>query len=541
MKSILDNLRGLGRGRLIGLGVVGAFIIAAIIALSWASKPVYNALYSGLPAEEAAGIVRTLEQAGIQTNVSADGSIVSIPRGDFAKARMTLAENGMPSSGAPGWELFDEGGVGMNTYQQRVNRLRAIQGELARSIQTIEGVDAARVHVVLPEREAFSRERPTPTASIVIKTNAAFAFDKKHAVAIRHLVSSAVPNLAPNKVTVLTADGETLLGEDSDTVGVETGLESKKAAHEERLMRSLKDILSARFGAENVRVTATVDLTRETKTVVSEDYNPDQQVVRSTETSNESEQNRDGSADDVSVANNIPEGFIDNAGAGAGSTSQRQKNSEVINYEIGTTVSTTVYEPGKVERISVAVAVNGIYEEDANGDLAYTERTPQELSQLEELIKAAIGFQEARGDSVSVKSFQFREAPMDVDGYVSGGIGQFFEDNGMTLIKWALVALVITIIFAFGVRPVIAVLAPPQPEEEPEEEIDLDAVEVDAEEEQKPSILETIAPDEDDELIDISSVKGGVRKKRVAVVVDMVKNDKDEAVKILKTWVAQGA
>ena len=171
MQDIIANLRSLGPKKLAVLG--GAFIgvIAAVfIGMNTALAPTYTPLYSELSPTSASRIVSSLEQAGFRVSLSSDGSVVSIPQEDVPRARMVLADIGLPADGMPGWELFDDkSGMGMNTFLQKVNRLRALEGELARSVQTIDGIEAARVHLVFPEREAFSRSRPDPSASVIIK------------------------------------------------------------------------------------------------------------------------------------------------------------------------------------------------------------------------------------------------------------------------------------------------------------------------------------------------------------------------------------
>ncbi|TMV71964.1 flagellar M-ring protein FliF, partial [Thioclava sp. BHET1] len=189
MKQILDNLLSLGRKRLMILGGVGlAGVLALLVGLNLVTQPDYGVLYSQLSPASAASMVDALDKAGITTKVSDDGSSVSVPKADIARARMTLAEKGMPSDGEPGWELFvNTSGLGMNTFMQHINRLRAMEGELSRSIQTLDGVQSARVHLVLPEREAFSSETPDPSASVIVRAAAGHTISHRQAVAIRNL------------------------------------------------------------------------------------------------------------------------------------------------------------------------------------------------------------------------------------------------------------------------------------------------------------------------------------------------------------------
>ncbi|EAQ02172.1 flagellar FliF M-ring protein, partial [Pseudooceanicola batsensis HTCC2597] len=236
MQALLENLKALGQGRLIALGVTGVvLVLATFFGVRAVLEPSYSTLYRDLTPSEASRMVGALEGAGFAVQVDSSGSILSVPQEDLARARMELAGQGLVGDGAAGWEIFDEAsGLGMNSFMQKINRLRALEGELARSIQTIDGVDAARVHLVLPEREAFSRERPQPSSSVIIRSRAGHQVNLRQAQAIRALVSSAVPEMSPGRVTVLTANGETILAEEGTDVA-EVTQQSLKASVEDRI------------------------------------------------------------------------------------------------------------------------------------------------------------------------------------------------------------------------------------------------------------------------------------------------------------------
>ncbi|MBO9428621.1 flagellar basal-body MS-ring/collar protein FliF [Sulfitobacter sp. R18_1] len=555
MNSILDNLKALGKGRLIILsGVLIITVLAVFFGVRAVTKPVYSTLYNGLSPTSASEMVRTLEQGGFQVQISSDSSVVMVPQGDIARARMILAENGLPNDGAPGWELFDQGGsLGMNTFLQKVNSRRALEGELARSIQTIKGIDAARVHLVLPEREAFSRERADPTASVVIRTNLSFSMDKKQALSIRHLVSSAVPGLSPNKVTVTTNSGEVLAAEDVDGVSGEVTLQSVRSSLEDRYARAVEKILTARVGSGNARVQVSVDVTTERRVVTEQSFNPNEQVVRSTETSTKSEEDTQQDASDVSVGNNLPENLAGDGAGGPSSKNTREESNEIVNYEIGSTLSETVYEPGDVERISVAVLVNGIFERE-DGTVEYKERDPEELELLKELVKTAIGFQDGRGDSVSVRSLRFMDYSMDVGEPIGLSIMQVLTENIMTIIKWIFALLIVVAVLALGLKPTLRAIAPPAPVKDEDEEAVSEDGETPSEAAAKPDqggsddAAERPTPDalksvqekaqKDEEMISVMSVQGGVRKQRLTHLGDMVDKDQEETLKLIRAWMA---
>jgi flagellar M-ring protein FliF len=457
VQAVLENLKALGRARLIALGAVGAAMAAAVFfGLSVALAPTYTPLYSELTPASASRVVSSLEQAGFRVSLSRDGSIVSVPQEDIARARMVLADAGLPSEGAPGWELFDVGNsLGMNTFLQQVNRLRALEGELARSIQTIDGIEAARVHLVLPEREAFSRSRPEPSASVIIRSRRGDSVTLRQATAIRALVASAVPDLAPGRVTVLSASGETILAEDG-TEAPGTALQSRKAELEERMAASIMSILNARVGSGNARVQVNVDLSTVRQVTLAEAFDPEGQVVRSTETREETARDQQPGAQEVGIAGNLPGDFGEAAPAGAMSESER--SDEIVNYEIASTRTETVSEPGAIERISVAVLVDGIYETDADGAVVYTPRDQAELDRLEGLVRAAVGFDTERGDTISVDSLQFVEIASEIGEPVGASIGDILMEQVPSILRGLFALAIVAAILVLGLRPAMKLL-----------------------------------------------------------------------------------
>ncbi|WP_407496333.1 flagellar basal-body MS-ring/collar protein FliF [Pseudooceanicola sp. MF1-13] len=562
MQALLENLRALGQGRLIALGVTGAvLVLATFFGVRTLMQPSYSTLYRDLTASEASRMVSALEGAGFNIRVDASGSILSVPQEDLARARMELAGQGLVSDGTAGWELFDEAsGLGMNSFMQKINRLRALEGELARSIQTLDGVDAARVHLVLPEREAFSRERPQPTGSVIIRARPGVQITVRQAQSIRALVSSAVPEMAPGRVTVLTASGDTILAEEGTDVA-EVTQQALRASVEDRIANNVREILTARVGAGNARVQVSVDLTTERQVIRAQSYDPEQRVVRSTETREETREDTDRDSGEVGVNDDIPASLAENGTA----TSQNSlsKTDEVVNYEIGNTQSETIREPGEIERISVAVLVNGIYNVQDNGDVAYEERSPEELARLNQLVQAAIGFNEERGDSISVDSLRFMDYSMDVGEPVSTSFVQIIKDNLMSILRAVFVLIALAAILRFGVKPVVASMMIEKTEGDDEkaepaegEDGEVAALEADKQAEGLPApaqaprprrvqqmgqpALEPMGFAGPDDIINISAVHGGVHKGWLNTVTGLVESQPDDSLKVVKTWLAEG-
>lgn len=444
MKHFLDNLAGLGRRRLILMGATaGGIILALVLGLGVALAPTYRPFVTDATASTAAQIVRELEQAGFVPRNSPDGTVISLPEADIARARMTLAEAGLPAADTSGWALFDKSTtIGMNSFLQQINRLRALEGELVRSIKSIDVVDDARVHLVLPEREAFSQSRAEASASVIVRTVRGQSFERRQALAVRSLVAAAVPGLTPDRVTVLTAAGQTILAEE----GTENGMDDAQIQIEERLRRNIESILGAHVGAENVRVRVTAELETERRVVVEESFDPEQSVPRVVTSSNEDFQSRGAAPGAVDVANNLA--AMDTGGQGGGSTESRARQSEEKRFEIGSVRKELVSEPGSIKRLTVAAVVNGVWDADT-----YAERSPQELERLAALVRTAAGIDDGRGDLVSIESLKFAAGPSLLDEAGSSSWADLLALHLGTLIR-ALVGLaVVALVLLFLVRP----------------------------------------------------------------------------------------
>lgn len=572
MGPFFDNLLSLGRGRLIALGATGVGIVFALFfGLSMVMRPEYVPLYSNLSPAAASRLLDTLESAGFKVELEAAGSTVSVAREDIPRARMALAEQGLLDEGTPGWEIFDQSsGLGMNTFMQRVNRLRAMEGELARSIQTIDGIAAARVHLVLPEREAFSRETAEPSASVIVRGAGSAEIGRREGQSIRALVASAVPGMAPGRVTVLSASGETILAEDGDSTA-EVTLQSVRAAIEERMSRNIQSILTARVGAGNARVNVNVDLTTERQVIRQQSYDPSQRVVRSTETREENTEDTRNAQGEVGVLDNLPGGLQNGSGGGQPQNSNSSASTnEIVNYEIGNTSSEVVREPGDINRISVAVLVNGIYNVGDDGAVAYEERSADELERLTQLVQSAVGFDSERGDTVQVDSLRFMDYSMDVGEPVGQSIGQVLTENLMSILRGLFALGIVAAVMAFGVMPLLRrmtseggdmpalagaaagggalALAGGDGQMPAEQAAALPAAQRSA----APALsgpaqaaggqtthTGTILGPDDGDMVQLGPVSGGIKKGWIESVGALVENEPDESLRVIQSWLAE--
>lgn len=566
MQQIWDNLRSLGLRRVAILGASAAtmmFLLVYVLALI--STPDRDPLYRNLSASSANAIQVALIGSGFDAQLSSDQTEISVPRADVARARMAIAEMGLSINGDPGWEIFDEqSALAMNSFMQRVNRLRAMEGELGRSIQTLDNIQSARVHLVLPEREPFSRSKPDPRASVIVRAAMGHAIERKQAVAIRSLIASSVPELSPEHVTVLSAKGETILGGNASSGDSEQPIQAAQIAMEDRLARQVEDILSARVGAGNARVRVNVDLTKSREVVVEEIFDPEQQVVRATENKSERRDELENGGN-VGVENNIPEALRDGTGADNARSSQENVG-ESVEYEIGSTRRETVREAGEIERISVAVLVNGIYSVD-NGDVSFTERSPEELAQLSELVRSAVGFDDQRGDTVSVASLRFMDYSMEVGEPITKSISDHLSENIVSILRALLGMVVVCMVLLLGVRPLLRQLSPSL------EENEVAAIDAPVSEPSKnePTPLSNVAAgiseqapapngqspiavmpgDENtfdptlelgqNEYIETMGIRGRLTKSRVHAVRNAADERPDEVLRVLRGWLATEA
>jgi flagellar M-ring protein FliF len=399
----------LGPTRLIAALAATALASALLFALVFRMGSEDKALlFSGVEMQEAAAITAQLEQAGIDFELRGDGSSIFVPRSEVLSARMMLAGEGLPSRGGVGYEIFDSAdALGQTQFQQNINRLRALEGELARTIASIEGIEAARVHLVLPERQLFERERQNPSASIVLSLRRD-ELTQSQVRAIRNLVASAVPGLSSHQVSVIDETGRLLAAaSEGDSALAEEG-EARQAAAEERIRRTVSDIVDGIVGMGNsrVQVTAEFDFNRISET--SERFDPEGRVARSTVSVEEESETTDGAPEGATTAAaNVPDGAGGAAGAnGERSTSNRTE--ETTNFEISRTTRTEIIEGGRLRRLAVAVAVDGITTPGAEGaEPTWAPRSAEEIAQIATLVRSAVGFSETRGDVVEVVSVRF--------------------------------------------------------------------------------------------------------------------------------------
>ncbi len=565
MTGLIDNLRTLGRGRLLVLGGTGVGIVLAVATMAvLLSRPHMTPLYTGLEPADAGRIVKAVEAMGVPVAAAFDGTAVEVPDSDVARLRMLLAEKGLPSRGGIGYELFDsDKPLGITSFMQRMNRLRAMEGELARTIETLSGVEAARVHIVLPDREEFSRTAPKPTASVVVRMRGRAPMERRQALAIRHLVSAAVPNLKAGAVTVLDASGEVQLTEDDGDAVTAAKADGLRVGHESRIARAIEQMLVARLGQGNVRVQVAVDVETKREVVRSQSFDPASQVVRSTQTVQEQDRSLDTTGEPpVTAEQNLPQREVKAQAQNNRSSQDSKRQEETVNYEISNVARETVIEPGDIRRVSVAVLVNGTWKTAADGVRSYEPRSAEEIQRITELVRSAMGYDQARGDRVTVDNLEFVElAPEIPPRAAMDEIADTLSRNVMTLIQWVILLVLCGLLIVLGLRPLIRRVfpAPPPaaaetpapalagPAAMPQLAAPATGSEGTAQAPQLgeagepamaalPNIEETM-----DQLIELRTVEGRVRASSIRRLGDIVDQYPDEAIDILRSWLYEEA
>ncbi len=460
MNGLINMVRGLGPLRLAAMAgvtlVLLGFFVFLVIRMG---NPPMSLLYSGLDPADSGQIVARLEKANVPYRLDEGGSSILVPADQALRMRVTLAEEGMPSGGSVGYEIFDKSdSLGTTSFVQNINHLRALEGELARTIRSIEGVQTARVHLVLPQRDVFSRESRDPTAAIVVKKKVG-RIDSSQVKAIQHLVAASVPGLKPNRVSVVDDRGTLLGGADSDGPGADTvsGIDEKISTFESRLRREIEELLGNSLGYDKVRAEVAAELDFDRVTTNSEEYDPDKQVVRSTQTVSENSANSDGTPKGtVSVASNLPESQQNQNGNTAPSA-RTERSEETVNYEISRTTRTQVHETGLVKRLSVAVLLDGNYTTAADGKRTYQPRSQAEIDQVSALVKSAIGFDEKRGDRVDVVNMAFAQSADTATSTseANAGVMGLNKADYMKLVEIAALGLVTSLVVLLVLRPLV--------------------------------------------------------------------------------------
>lgn len=530
-------------------------------------------LFSGLDLEEAAEIAGKLDTANVKYSLEGGGSAIFVDRSKVDEARMMLSEQGLPTRGSVGWEIFDKtDALGETQFVQNIKKVRALEGELERTIASLDMVKAAQVHLSIPERPLFARDQEKPKASVVLNVTGNTMTSEK-VRAIRNLVASSVPGLELGAITVADTQGRTwAAGSENATGGIGgTGVDERKAALEDSYRKKILEVIENIAGPGAAKVTVNLDVDFNKVTESAEIYDPDGRVVRSSQVTEGNKSSSDKApGDETTVANNVPTGAPAPAPATLPtSQSSDAQSSETINYEISKTVRTQVMEGGKVERISVAVAIDHMRVPGADGaPPTYQPRPQEELDRIGALVKSAVGFNEQRGDVVTLENAAFARPDTTMQDVAAPGP---FDFDKFDIVRGAEIgALLVTalaLVF-FVLRPLIGGLfSKPEPDNLPPEILALKgarraqaiatfqasgagnagafgASEGDSGRsvtlsEGRSVSFDLPTPDRLDAGIDVARIHGQVKASSIKKVSEVVTSHPDESIAILRSWLAE--
>jgi flagellar M-ring protein FliF len=553
MNSFLETLKKLGPTR---LAVMGAVLLGLLLFFVFVSMrvagPEMKILYNDLSAQDSTTITSKLDELQIQYDLSADGTKIMVSEKDVGKARMELAQAGsLPNGGNMGYEIFDkQSSFGTTNFVQNINQVRALEGELSRTIGSLEPIKSARVHLVLPQRELFARENRAASASVFIQMKGAGELDRKQIAGIQSLIASAVPNMKSKDVSIIDSQGNLLAqgGEDEDSV-MSGKSEEMTRDYERRMTQTIEDLLGRTVGFGKVRATVTANLNFDRVTESAETYDPQSQVVRSAQTVEESGSESQASDNNVSIENNLP-----NADAGAtgasGNTSSNNRTEETTNFEISKVVRNVVSETGEVKKLSVAVLIDGTYTTDEKGVRTYKPRTQEELDRMKALVSSAIGFDEERGDHLELVNMQFAEIQTvedDAGTQLFGFEKSDLLDTAEILTVAIMIVLVVLLVLQPMVGRLLATAGPPIPEDELDDghnmlpNMQAGQAQLSGPMGDPSNYAANMAQMDEtvESMIDVQKVEGRVKASSLKKVEDIISAYPEETVSVLRNWMTQ--
>ena len=473
MNGLAEFFRTLGAPRLAAMATVALITVGIISYMGMRlSTPQMSLLFSGLDLADSSQIVQNLEGQNIPYELVGDGSTILVPENQVSRLRMDIAAQGLNTGGSIGYEIFDnQDNLGTTSFVQKINQLRALEGELARTINAIEQVSSSRIHLVLPQRRLFSNESREGSASIFIKTRGG-RLGRGQIIAIQNLVAASVPELNQERISIVDQKGSLLArgSAESELGSLATSIEEKKISTESRIRSQIEELIGKTVGLGKVRAEVTADLDMRRTTSNSETYDPDGAVPLSTTTRERTTSNVQNAPQEeaISVANNLPNaGVAVDTGPEIQSRDNESDIEETTNFSLSKTISTEINEAGTIRKLSVAVLVDGRYVGGSTADdgtvtpPVYQPRSEAEIAQIEELVKSTMGFDELRGDTVSVINMEF--APIDFgEAEVAAGMFDLKNLNVMRIAEIATLFIVSVLLILFGIRPLISYMTTAQ-------------------------------------------------------------------------------
>lgn len=536
----MDLLKKLGAFKLMILSGMALFLLAAVLFLSiQMSSPVLSPLYNDLSNEDSAAISAKLYSLNIRFEVSADNKQIDVPYDKVSSLRMMFAEQGLPSSGRlVGYEIFDRNeGMGSSQFVYNVNLVRALEGELARTISTLKPVEHARVHLVMPRKEMFSKTGAEPTASVVLRLRHQQDLSKDEVSAIAYLVATAVPSLKVENVTIVDNRGKPLkLGTEINEPGqINATISEYQQRMETKVRTEVEDLLEKYVGIGKVKVNVTAEIDFDREVVNSEIFDAENPVIRSKKTI-ETQEKSSSPSGAVGVTNNLPQ----KQAAQNNSTNDKSSTDETINYELSKTITNKIIESGHIKKLSLAILVDGSYETDPKtGELTYKERSAEELAKLKTLVSSAVGVDNKRGDNLEIVNLRFSHefliTPEHEDKY------GWLKEQMQKIVQTVVIGIVVLLALLLIVRPVINKTLKEQSYDMLDDIGDLakSAANLGISEESAIS-PEAAGPENvDEDFIDLTAGEDKGKAMLLRKLNELVDNHPDEAVAIIRNWMYQ--
>ncbi len=526
-------------------GGISVMILLGFLTFKLATPPM-SILYTNLTPDDSSLILSRLEGLGISYQVSDSGKNVLVPVNKVLMLRMTFAQEGIPRSGSlVGYEIFDKNeSLGTSQFVHNVNLVRALEGELSRTISSLTPIEHARVHLVMPKKELFSKLGSDPTASVVLRMRGSQSLSKQEVAAISHLVATAVPGLKVENVTIVDNRGKPLkLGasEEGNASAITDSAADYQHSIEERYKSILEDLLEKSVGVGKIKANVTAEINFDREVVNSEVYDPEGQVVRSKKTSEENDSETESSGSETSISTNLP-----GANGGASGTNGKNKSTtnEVTNYEISKTITNKISESGRIKQLSIAILVDGIYDikpkEEGSEEMVtnYTPRSEDELNKIKTLAASAVGIDSKRGDKIEVINMRFsdefatlpqKEKPLD-----------WLKNELENIVQTVVIGTVIILLILLVVRPVIMRTLEMRMQAKNDDQDIADMISNLNSEAQNQKADGAKSKKEEEEMIDLSVPEDKRKVSLIKQVNDLVEKHPEETVSILRNWLYSG-
>jgi flagellar M-ring protein FliF len=435
------------------LAAAGITVLSIALAVTFINQPDYKVLYTNLSTEDAGQITARLQEKKIPYQLSPSGDMISVPSEKVSELRLELAASGLPKGGGVGFEIFDTKNLGVTEFVQQLNYQRALQGELTRTINSLDEIQQSRVHLVIPKKSLFSEDQKKPTASVIVRLKSGRNLSEPQIHGIAHLVSSSIEGMNARDVMIVDSSGKVLskVTEGGEMAQLSNSQIEYKKNVEKDLTSRITSMLEKVVGEGKAVVRISTDLDFRVMEKTEEKFDSEEPAIRSVQRSQEKSGATSGGAGESTVTTTGRQAAPRAAG------SNREKSDETINYEISRTVNKTVMPVGDVKKLSIAVLVDGSYVKNDKGAEEYQPRPEKELTALEDLVKKSAGFDTKRGDQVVVSNVPFKKVDLGSELAEKSWLDKFMPF--MPLLRYLVMLVVIALVALFVAKPLVRMLA----------------------------------------------------------------------------------